>query len=155
MPITPCPVTLGRSYSPRIRKSVWLHSFCNKWRGAGCYFFFFLMHGLVNVYVSLSSSSSIILMLKAKLWNLNLKLCTNCLRKTWHIFVYDFLIAFCFFLFITLLFLVPHHPHSLLLPLYSVVDSVPMQCLCRGLELDCDETNLRAVPSVSSNVTLM
>uniref|UniRef100_A0A8C0CIM5 Relaxin receptor 1 n=1 Tax=Balaenoptera musculus TaxID=9771 RepID=A0A8C0CIM5_BALMU len=36
-----------------------------------------------------------------------------------------------------------------------VVGSVPMQCLCRGLELDCDETNLRAVPSVSSNVTLM
>ncbi|XP_028022803.1 relaxin receptor 1 isoform X4 [Balaenoptera acutorostrata] len=36
-----------------------------------------------------------------------------------------------------------------------LVDSVPMQCLCRGLELDCDETNLRAVPSVSSNVTLM
>uniref|UniRef100_A0A8C0HVZ8 Relaxin receptor 1 n=2 Tax=Balaenoptera musculus TaxID=9771 RepID=A0A8C0HVZ8_BALMU len=63
--------------------------------------------------------------------------------------------SFCFFLFITLLFLVPHHPHSLLLPPYSVVGSVPMQCLCRGLELDCDETNLRAVPSVSSNVTLM
>ncbi|XP_022437942.1 relaxin receptor 1 isoform X6 [Delphinapterus leucas] len=63
--------------------------------------------------------------------------------------------SFCFFLFITLLFLVPHHPHSLLLPLYSVVGSVPVQCLCRGLELDCDETNLRAVPSVSSNVTLM
>ncbi|XP_020956955.1 relaxin receptor 1 isoform X11 [Sus scrofa] len=36
-----------------------------------------------------------------------------------------------------------------------LVGSVPMQCLCRGLELDCDETNLRAVPSVSSNVTLM
>ncbi|XP_022437943.1 relaxin receptor 1 isoform X7 [Delphinapterus leucas] len=36
-----------------------------------------------------------------------------------------------------------------------MVGSVPVQCLCRGLELDCDETNLRAVPSVSSNVTLM
>ncbi|KAB0390934.1 hypothetical protein E2I00_007530 [Balaenoptera physalus] len=38
---------------------------------------------------------------------------------------------------------------------FQMVGSVPMQCLCRGLELDCDETNLRAVPSVSSNVTLM
>ncbi|KAF3818543.1 hypothetical protein GH733_011960 [Mirounga leonina] len=36
-----------------------------------------------------------------------------------------------------------------------LVGSVPMQCLCRGLEVDCDETNLRAVPSVSSNVTVM
>nr|XP_015102877.1 relaxin receptor 1 isoform X1 [Vicugna pacos] len=36
-----------------------------------------------------------------------------------------------------------------------LVGSVPGQCLCRGLELNCDETNLRAVPSVSSNVTLM
>ncbi|XP_029091043.1 relaxin receptor 1 isoform X5 [Monodon monoceros] len=36
-----------------------------------------------------------------------------------------------------------------------LVGSVPVQCLCRGLELDCDKTNLRAVPSVSSNVTLM
>ncbi|XP_061047752.1 relaxin receptor 1 isoform X1 [Eubalaena glacialis] len=36
-----------------------------------------------------------------------------------------------------------------------LVGSVPVQCVCRGLELDCDETNLRAVPSVSSNVTLM
>uniref|UniRef100_A0A8P0P216 Relaxin family peptide receptor 1 n=1 Tax=Canis lupus familiaris TaxID=9615 RepID=A0A8P0P216_CANLF len=36
-----------------------------------------------------------------------------------------------------------------------LVGSVPMQCVCRGLEVDCDETNLRAVPSVSSNVTLM
>ncbi|XP_069349336.1 relaxin receptor 1 isoform X1 [Eulemur rufifrons] len=36
-----------------------------------------------------------------------------------------------------------------------LVGSVPMQCFCRGLELDCDETNLRAVPSVSSNVTMM
>ncbi|XP_045320480.1 relaxin receptor 1 isoform X8 [Leopardus geoffroyi] len=62
---------------------------------------------------------------------------------------------FHFFLFITLLFLVPHYPHSLLLPPYSVVGSVPVPCLCRGLEVDCDETNLRAVPSVSSNVTKM
>ncbi|XP_009206033.1 relaxin receptor 1 isoform X2 [Papio anubis] len=36
-----------------------------------------------------------------------------------------------------------------------LVGSVPVQCLCQGLELDCDETNLRAVPSVSSNVTAM
>ncbi|XP_019523041.1 PREDICTED: relaxin receptor 1 [Hipposideros armiger] len=36
-----------------------------------------------------------------------------------------------------------------------LVGSVPMQCLCRGLELGCDETKLRAVPSVSSNVTVM
>nr|XP_024650763.1 relaxin receptor 1 isoform X6 [Macaca nemestrina] len=36
-----------------------------------------------------------------------------------------------------------------------LVSSVPVQCLCQGLELDCDETNLRAVPSVSSNVTAM
>ncbi|XP_008050636.1 relaxin receptor 1 isoform X3 [Carlito syrichta] len=36
-----------------------------------------------------------------------------------------------------------------------VVGSVPMQCGCRDLELHCDETNLRAVPSVSSNVTVM
>ncbi|XP_004382101.1 relaxin receptor 1 isoform X4 [Trichechus manatus latirostris] len=36
-----------------------------------------------------------------------------------------------------------------------LVSSVPMKCLCRGLELGCDEANLRAVPSVSSNVTLM
>ncbi|XP_025039789.2 relaxin receptor 1 isoform X2 [Pelodiscus sinensis] len=36
-----------------------------------------------------------------------------------------------------------------------LVDSVPAKCLCRGLELDCDGANLRAVPSVSSNVTLM
>uniref|UniRef100_A0A2K6T7H1 Relaxin family peptide receptor 1 n=1 Tax=Saimiri boliviensis boliviensis TaxID=39432 RepID=A0A2K6T7H1_SAIBB len=35
------------------------------------------------------------------------------------------------------------------------VGSVPLQCRCQGLELDCDETNLRAVPSVSSNVTVM
>ncbi|XP_073896776.1 relaxin receptor 1 isoform X8 [Macaca fascicularis] len=36
-----------------------------------------------------------------------------------------------------------------------LVSSVPVQCLCQGLELDCDETNLRAIPSVSSNVTAM
>ncbi|XP_021014274.2 relaxin receptor 1 isoform X1 [Mus caroli] len=36
-----------------------------------------------------------------------------------------------------------------------LVGSVPMHCLCRDLELDCDEANLRAVPSVSSNVTVM
>ncbi|XP_040608552.1 relaxin receptor 1 isoform X1 [Mesocricetus auratus] len=36
-----------------------------------------------------------------------------------------------------------------------LVGSVPMHCLCRDLELDCDGANLRAVPSVSSNVTVM
>ncbi|XP_012885275.1 PREDICTED: relaxin receptor 1 isoform X2 [Dipodomys ordii] len=36
-----------------------------------------------------------------------------------------------------------------------LVGSVPVRCLCQGLELDCDEANLRAVPSVSSNVTVM
>nr|XP_051687616.1 relaxin receptor 1 isoform X4 [Oryctolagus cuniculus] len=36
-----------------------------------------------------------------------------------------------------------------------LVGSVPGQCACQGLHLDCDETNLRAVPSVSSNVTEM
>ncbi|XP_036046484.1 relaxin receptor 1 isoform X1 [Onychomys torridus] len=36
-----------------------------------------------------------------------------------------------------------------------LVGSVPMHCLCRDLELDCDEANLRAVPSVSANVTVM
>uniref|UniRef100_A0A673SVW9 Relaxin family peptide receptor 1 n=1 Tax=Suricata suricatta TaxID=37032 RepID=A0A673SVW9_SURSU len=36
-----------------------------------------------------------------------------------------------------------------------LVGSVPVQCHCRGLEVDCDETNLRAVPSISSNVTTM
>ncbi|XP_016830027.1 relaxin receptor 1 isoform X3 [Cricetulus griseus] len=36
-----------------------------------------------------------------------------------------------------------------------LVGSVPMPCLCRDLELDCDGANLRAVPSVSSNVTVM
>ena len=94
-------------------------------------------------------------MFKANFWKLNLKLCTNCLHKTQHTLVYDFLIDFCFFLFIPLLFLVPHHPFSLLHPLYSVVGSAPMQCICQGLELECDEINLRTVPSVSSNVTFM
>ncbi|KAM4709619.1 relaxin receptor 1 [Discoglossus pictus] len=32
---------------------------------------------------------------------------------------------------------------------------VPAECLCRGLELDCDGAKLRTVPSVSSNVTMM
>ncbi|XP_076995670.1 relaxin receptor 1 [Tamandua tetradactyla] len=59
------------------------------------------------------------------------------------------------FIFITLLFLASHCYHFLLPPLYSVAGSVPMQCLCQGLELACDEANLRAVPSVSSNVTVM
>ncbi|XP_042638339.1 relaxin receptor 1 [Orycteropus afer afer] len=36
-----------------------------------------------------------------------------------------------------------------------LISSVPLQCLCRDLDLNCDETNLRAVPEVSSNVTLM
>ncbi|XP_062964334.1 relaxin receptor 1 isoform X3 [Cynocephalus volans] len=36
-----------------------------------------------------------------------------------------------------------------------LLGSVPTQCFCRGLELHCDETNLQAVPSVSSNVTVM
>ncbi|XP_038255107.1 relaxin receptor 1 isoform X3 [Dermochelys coriacea] len=36
-----------------------------------------------------------------------------------------------------------------------LVDSVPAECLCRGLELDCEGANLRTIPSVSSNVTLM
>ncbi|XP_051821997.1 relaxin receptor 1 isoform X5 [Antechinus flavipes] len=40
-------------------------------------------------------------------------------------------------------------------PSECLVDSVPVKCLCQGLELDCDEANLRAVPSVSSNVTMM
>ncbi|XP_014311900.2 relaxin receptor 1 isoform X3 [Myotis lucifugus] len=35
------------------------------------------------------------------------------------------------------------------------VGSVPVKCLCRDLQLDCDESKLRAVPSVSSNVTSM
>uniref|UniRef100_H0WKK0 Relaxin receptor 1 n=1 Tax=Otolemur garnettii TaxID=30611 RepID=H0WKK0_OTOGA len=36
-----------------------------------------------------------------------------------------------------------------------LLGSLPAQCFCQGLELDCDETNLRSVPSVSSNVTVM
>ncbi|CAH2300580.1 relaxin receptor 1 [Pelobates cultripes] len=36
-----------------------------------------------------------------------------------------------------------------------LLGSVPAQCLCRGLELDCDGAKLRAVPAVSSNVTMM
>ncbi|XP_040107593.1 relaxin receptor 1 [Oryx dammah] len=36
-----------------------------------------------------------------------------------------------------------------------LVGSAPLQCICQGLELECDEINLRAVPSVSSNVTFM
>nr|XP_025123763.1 relaxin receptor 1 isoform X6 [Bubalus bubalis] len=36
-----------------------------------------------------------------------------------------------------------------------LVGSAPMQCICQGLELECDEINLRTVPSVSSNVTFM
>ncbi|KAJ1073787.1 hypothetical protein K5549_007025 [Capra hircus] len=36
-----------------------------------------------------------------------------------------------------------------------LVGSAPLQCICQGLELECDEVNLRAVPSVSSNVTFM
>ncbi|KAG3276012.1 relaxin/insulin like family peptide receptor 1, transcript variant X2 [Ictidomys tridecemlineatus] len=36
-----------------------------------------------------------------------------------------------------------------------VLGSVPGHCFCGGLQLDCDEANLRAVPSVSSNVTIM
>ncbi|KAJ6668728.1 hypothetical protein lerEdw1_012211 [Lerista edwardsae] len=36
-----------------------------------------------------------------------------------------------------------------------LVDSVPTECLCRGLELDCDDASLHTVPSVSSNVTMM
>uniref|UniRef100_A0A8C3SVZ3 Relaxin family peptide receptor 1 n=1 Tax=Chelydra serpentina TaxID=8475 RepID=A0A8C3SVZ3_CHESE len=36
-----------------------------------------------------------------------------------------------------------------------LVDSVPAECLCRGLELDCEGANLRAVPSVSSNKELL
>lgn len=36
-----------------------------------------------------------------------------------------------------------------------LVGPVPMQCLCQGLKLDCDDTKLRAIPSVSSNVAVM
>ncbi|XP_066216277.1 relaxin receptor 1 [Saccopteryx leptura] len=35
------------------------------------------------------------------------------------------------------------------------LSSVPTECVCRGLEFNCDETELRAVPSVSSNVVSM
>ncbi|XP_016055755.1 PREDICTED: relaxin receptor 1 isoform X2 [Miniopterus natalensis] len=35
------------------------------------------------------------------------------------------------------------------------VGSVPRKCVCQGLQLDCNEAKLRAVPSVSSNVTSM
>ncbi|XP_053439486.1 relaxin receptor 1 isoform X4 [Nycticebus coucang] len=40
-------------------------------------------------------------------------------------------------------------------PSKCLLGSLPAQCFCQGLELDCDETNLQAVPSVSSNVTIM
>ncbi|XP_075705791.1 relaxin receptor 1 [Rhinoderma darwinii] len=36
-----------------------------------------------------------------------------------------------------------------------LLGEVPDQCLCRGLELDCDGAKLRSVPSVSSNVTML
>ncbi|XP_060034879.1 relaxin receptor 1 [Erinaceus europaeus] len=36
-----------------------------------------------------------------------------------------------------------------------LIGSVPVQCTCQSLLLDCEGTNLRAIPSVSSNVTLM
>ncbi|XP_036280699.1 relaxin receptor 1 [Pipistrellus kuhlii] len=35
------------------------------------------------------------------------------------------------------------------------ISFVPIKCLCRDLQLDCDESKLRTVPSVSSNVTSM
>ncbi|XP_076966301.1 relaxin receptor 1 isoform X1 [Callospermophilus lateralis] len=63
--------------------------------------------------------------------------------------------SFVLILFIALLLLVPHLHHPLPLPLCSVLGSVPGHCFCGGLQLDCDEANLRAVPSVSSNVTIM
>ncbi|XP_069487438.1 LOW QUALITY PROTEIN: relaxin receptor 1 [Ambystoma mexicanum] len=40
-------------------------------------------------------------------------------------------------------------------PADCLLGLVPAECLCRGLELDCDGANLHAVPSVSSNVTLI
>ncbi|KAM7331325.1 hypothetical protein ACRRTK_010514 [Alexandromys fortis] len=40
-------------------------------------------------------------------------------------------------------------------PSACLVGSVPKHCMCRDLELDCDGANLRAVPSVSANVTVM
>ncbi|XP_055000885.1 relaxin receptor 1 isoform X3 [Sorex araneus] len=36
-----------------------------------------------------------------------------------------------------------------------LLGSVPMQCLCQGLEIACDKNKLRAIPSISSNVTIM
>ncbi|XP_053113614.1 relaxin receptor 1 isoform X2 [Hemicordylus capensis] len=36
-----------------------------------------------------------------------------------------------------------------------LLDSVPAECLCHGLELVCDDANLHNVPSVSSDVTMM
>ncbi|KAG9479992.1 hypothetical protein GDO78_011809 [Eleutherodactylus coqui] len=36
-----------------------------------------------------------------------------------------------------------------------LLGEVPAKCLCRGLELDCDEAKLRNVPSVFSNVTML
>ncbi|XP_053556203.1 relaxin receptor 1 [Bombina bombina] len=40
-------------------------------------------------------------------------------------------------------------------PSECLLGLVPVKCLCRGLELDCDGANLTTVPSVSSNVTMM
>ncbi|KAM4807683.1 relaxin receptor 1 [Rhinophrynus dorsalis] len=40
-------------------------------------------------------------------------------------------------------------------PAECLLGSVPEQCLCRGLEVDCDGAKLRTVPSVSPNVTIM
>ncbi|KAG8453880.1 hypothetical protein GDO86_000488 [Hymenochirus boettgeri] len=40
-------------------------------------------------------------------------------------------------------------------PAECSIGSVPAQCLCRGLELYCDEAKIRTVPSVSPNVTIM
>ncbi|XP_054846265.1 relaxin receptor 1 [Eublepharis macularius] len=36
-----------------------------------------------------------------------------------------------------------------------LVDSVPTECLCRGLEVDCDGANLSTIPLVSSNIIMM
>ncbi|KAJ7326855.1 hypothetical protein JRQ81_016614 [Phrynocephalus forsythii] len=36
-----------------------------------------------------------------------------------------------------------------------LVDSVPAECLCRGLELDCSDASLHTIPLVSSNVTMI
>ncbi|XP_025975979.2 relaxin receptor 1 isoform X3 [Dromaius novaehollandiae] len=36
-----------------------------------------------------------------------------------------------------------------------LADSVPAECMCQGLEIVCDGAKLRAVPSVSSNITMM